>query len=70
MSRSLLPRSPSPLYSQGLSRCSQTKAAYAKCTKSSPFPPQQLTINEDVNPLEFFQCLIHRCLNGLGLPDI
>lgn len=29
-----------------------------------------LTINEDVNPLELLQCLIHGRCDGLGLPDI
>lgn len=33
-------------------------------------PLQWLTINQDVNLLELFQCLIHCCHDGLRLPDI
>lgn len=39
------------------------------CAKPPLCPLQQLTVNEDVNSLELFQCLIHRCHDGLGLPD-
>lgn len=82
--RSVLPLGLSPLHSQQLPRCSQAKAdtrqTQPPCRKmpflavslylAFPLPTPQLTVNEDVDPLELFQCLIHRCHNGLGLPDI
>lgn len=54
-------RSLLPLCSQGC-LCRETP-------KPSP-ALSTLTINEDVNPLELLQRLVHCCHDGLGLPDI
>lgn len=56
-----------PLCSQGC-LCRRTPFP---AVSPNPLPAHgPLTINEDVNPLELLQRLVHGCRDGLGLPDV